>query len=184
MAERTVTINSISKTYSVTGWRVGWAIAEERITQRIRKVHDFLTVGAPTPFQEAASVALSFPDSYYENLRVMYDRARRILYDVLTKTGFAPYLPRGAYYIMAGTDQLTRRLGVSDDSEFSRRLIELTKVATVPGTSFYATPGKGMDQVRFCFCKKKETLDKVAEQFERLRGGLSQTAEGDLPFAI
>jgi aminotransferase len=184
MAERAVTINSLSKTYSVTGWRVGWAIAEERITQRIRKVHDFLTVGAPTPFQEAASVALFFPDDYYENLRGRYEQARRILYDVLAKTGFAPYLPRGAYYIMAGTDQLTKRLGVSDDFEFSRKLIELTKVATVPGTSFYATPGKGMDQVRFCFCKKKETLDKVAEQFERLRKILSQPPEGGPPFTV
>jgi aspartate/methionine/tyrosine aminotransferase len=173
MAERTVTINSISKTYSVTGWRVGWAIAEQRITQRIRKVHDFLTVGAPTPFQEAASVALAFPDGYYENLRVRYDRARSMLYDLLNRTGFTPYLPRGAYYIMAGTDQLMKSLGVSDDFAFSRKLIEQARVATVPGTSFYASPGKGMDQVRFCFCKKRETLDAVAEQFERLRGMLS-----------
>ena len=173
MAERTVTINSISKTYSVTGWRVGWAIAEEKITQRIRKVHDFLTVGAPTPFQEAASVALAFPGGYYENLRARYDRARSMLYDLLTRTGFTPYLPRGAYYIMAGTDQLMKHLGVSDDFAFSRKLIEQARVATVPGTSFYASPGKGVDQVRFCFCKKRETLDAVAEQFERLRGMLS-----------
>jgi aminotransferase len=173
MAERTVTINSISKTYSVTGWRVGWAIAEQGITQRIRKVHDFLTVGAPTPFQEAAGVALSFPDSYYENLRARYDRARRMLYDILTRTGFVPYLPRGAYYIMAGTDRLMKHMGVSDDFAFSRKLIEQARVATVPGTSFYSSPGKGVDQVRFCFCKKNETLDKVAGQFERLHRALS-----------
>jgi aminotransferase len=184
MAERTVTINSISKTYSVTGWRVGWAIAEQRITQRIRKVHDFLTVGAPTPFQEAASVALAFPDGYYENLRARYDRARSMLYDLLTRTGFTPYLPRGAYYIMAGAGQLMKRLGMSDDFALSRKLIEQAKVATVPGTSFYASPGKGMDQVRFCFCKKKETLDNVAGQFERLREVLSRTAEGDMPFSV
>lgn len=173
MAERAVTINSISKTYSVTGWRVGWAIAGEKITERIRKVHDFLTVGAPTPFQEAACVALSFPDSYYKNLRARYDQARRILCDLLTRTGFTPYPPRGAYYIMAGTEQLMKRLCADDDFTFSRKLMELTKVATVPGTSFYSSPGKGLDQVRFCFCKKKETLDKVTEQFARLREKLS-----------
>jgi aminotransferase len=183
MADRTVTINSISKTYSVTGWRVGWAIAEKGITQRIRKVHDFLTVGAPTPFQEAASVALAFPESYYENLRARYERARSMLYDLLNSMGFTPYLPRGAYYIMAGAAQLMKRLGVSDDFAFSRKLIERARVATVPGTSFYASSGKGLDQVRFCFCKKMETLNAVAEQFERLRGVLSLTAEGDMPFS-
>ena len=177
MAERTVTINSISKTYSVTGWRVGWAIAEQTITQRIRKVHDFLTVGAPTPFQEAAAVALAFPDSYYEGLRSRYDSNRKVLYDLLVAAGFTPFLPRGAYYIMAGIEELAKRLGARDDFEFSRKLIELTGVATVPGTSFYADSGRGVDQVRFCFCKSRGTLDKVAEGFGRLRGILSQTGE-------
>jgi aminotransferase len=107
-----------------------------------------------------------------------------MLYDLLTRTGFTPYLPRGAYYIMAGAGQLMKRLGMSDDFALSRKLIEQAKVATVPGTSFYASPGKGMDQVRFCFCKKKETLDNVAGQFERLREVLSRTAEGDMPFSV
>jgi len=126
-------------------------------------------VGAPTPFQEAAAVALGFPDSYYEGLRARYDRNRTTLRDLLAGNGFAPFLPRGAYYIMAGVDGLAKQLGVRDDFEFSRRLIELTGVATVPGTSFYADSGRGVDQVRFCFCKSQKTLDNVAEGFGRLR---------------
>ena len=146
-----------------------WAVAEEKTTQRIRKVHDFLTVGAPTPFQEAAAIALGFPEGYYEGLRSRYVRNRKFLYDLLAATGFEPCLPRGAYYIMTGIERLAKSLGTSDDFEFSRKLIELTGVATVPGTSFYAEKtGKGADQVRFCFCKKQETLDKVAEGFTRL----------------
>jgi len=158
MAERTVTINSISKTYSVTGWRVGWAIAGEPITRRIRKVHDFLTVGAPTPLQHAAVVALVFPPEYYAGLQAHYEQARGFLFQLLQQNGFAPYLPRGAYYIVADACRLMGKLGLPDDFAFSRRLIELTGVATVPGSSFYADPAKGISQVRFCFCKKWETL--------------------------
>ncbi|HEX3043108.1 MAG TPA: aminotransferase class I/II-fold pyridoxal phosphate-dependent enzyme [Bacillota bacterium] len=185
METRTVTINSISKTYSVTGWRVGWAIAEAAITQRIRKVHDFLTVGAPTPFQHAAVAALGFPKDYYTGLQAHYGEARKFLYDLLTKTGFAPSLPRGAYYIICDITKLRARLLVDNDFEFSRKLIELTGVATVPGSSFYSSrvcansprgdhsrqenfPLKGTNQVRFCFCKKWETLHAVAQAFAKL----------------
>lgn len=168
MVDRTVTINSISKTYSVTGWRVGWAIADAKITQRIRKVHDFLTVGAPTPFQSAAVFALKLPDTYYQTLRERYNQARQFLFGLLEETGFQPFLPQGAYYIIVETQRLMEQLGVDDDFAFSRKLIELTKVATVPGTSFYASFGKGLNQVRFCFCKKKETLQKAAEGLRQL----------------
>ena len=168
MENRTITINSISKTYSVTGWRVGWAIAAEPITQRIRKVHDFLTVGAPTPFQHAAVSALSFPPEYYAGLQAHYNLARSFLYDLLQATGFRPYLPQGAYYIIADTKSLMAKLSVNDDFSFSRRLIDLTGVATVPGSSFYSDPGKGLTQVRFCFCKKWETLNAVREGMGRL----------------
>lgn len=168
MADRTVTINSISKTYSVTGWRVGWAIAERSITERIRKVHDFLTVGAPTPFQHAAVTALAFPESYYEELRNHYREAREFLYQNLTRAGFQASYPKGAYYIMADVHELMARWHVEDDFEFSRRLIAETGVATVPGSSFYSDPALGKHLVRFCFCKKWETLYAVRDALTKL----------------
>ena len=167
MENRTITINSISKTYSVTGWRVGWAIAEKRITGRIRKVHDFLTVGAPTPFQHAAVVGLSFDEEYYVNLQLHYAKARKLLYDILDKAGFKPYLPKGSYYIITEVDDLMNRMKIDDDFTFSRKLIEATGVATVPGSSFYSNPEKGRTQVRFCFCKKWETLYAVEKAFKK-----------------
>ena len=172
MRERTVTINSISKTYSVTGWRVGWAIAPAAITKRIRKVHDFLTVGAPTPFQHAAAFALRLPLRYYENLQKRYAISRSRLFGILTEAGFDPILPKGAYYIMAEADDVMERLSVANDFDLSRKLIEITKVATVPGSSFYSGHKKrGNNQVRFCFCKSADTLDNVEKQFAILRKG-------------
>jgi aspartate/methionine/tyrosine aminotransferase len=161
MRDRTITINSISKTYSVTGWRVGWAIARAPITARIRKVHDFLTVGAPTPLQHAAVTALEFPDQYYVDLRARYERARDLVLRPLEAAGFGLTRPAGAYYVLADAAPLMRRLGAADDTAFSRRLLETVGVATVPGSSFYSLPGQGSDQVRFCFCKKWETLEAV-----------------------
>jgi aspartate/methionine/tyrosine aminotransferase len=166
MENRTITINSISKTYSVTGWRVGWAIAEKPITARIRKVHDFLTVGAPTPFQHAAVVGLSFDQEYYINLQKHYAKARKLLYDILYKTGFKPYLPKGSYYIITEVADLMNKMGIDDDFTFSRKLIENIGVATVPGSSFYSNPEKGRTQVRFCFCKKWETLYAVEKMLK------------------
>lgn len=170
MAERTVTINSISKTYSVTGWRVGWAIAPQAITARIRKVHDFFTVGAPTPFQHAAAAALAFPAEYYRELQERYAKARVFLLDALTQAGFSCQPPHGAYYILADASAIMDRWGIDDDTAFCRRLIEVTKVATVPGSSFYARDGGGRRQVRFCFCKKWETLHAVAAALAKLNG--------------
>ena len=169
MGNRTVTINSISKTYSVTGWRVGWAIADARITKEVRKVHDFLTVGAPTPFQQAAAFALNaMPESYYQELRVKYHELRRMLFETLSAVGFKPWLPKGAYYIIADIGGMMDKLAADDDVSFSRRLIERAGVATVPGTSFYASPGKGVDEVRFCFCKRVQTLEKVGEGLQAI----------------
>lgn len=168
MADRTVTVNSISKTYSVTGWRVGWAIAHKSMTARIRKVHDFLTVGAPTPFQHAAVKALAFPDDYYDGLRKHYTEAREFLIRVLQDTGFEPSIPQGAYYTIANVSDLMKKVGVEDDVAFSRKLIELTKVATVPGSAFYSQPEMGKYQVRFCFCKKWETLYAVDKLLRKL----------------
>lgn len=165
MAERTITINSISKTYSVTGWRVGWAVASPEITARIRKVHDFLTVGAPTPFQHAASEALSFENQYYDELQQKYDDSCKHLYETLVNSGFKPYKPKGAYYMIADVSSLFSKLNAENDFDFSRKLIEKTRVATVPGFSFYSTKNFVSKQVRFAFCKKQETLDKVRDLF-------------------
>ena len=168
MQDRTITINSISKTYSVTGWRVGWAIANKIVTERIRKVHDFLTVGAPTPFQHAAVVAMDFEESYYSDLNDHYKKARSFLFNLLEKTGFFPYLPEGSYYIMTDVSSLMERFSVDDDVAFSRKLIELTGVATVPGSSFYSDPLKGKYQVRFTYCKNWDTLHSVEKALKKL----------------
>jgi aspartate/methionine/tyrosine aminotransferase len=168
MAERSIIINSVSKTYSATGWRVGWVIAPKPVTAAIRKVHDFLTVGAPCPLQEATLAALELPLSYYDGLRQRYDQGRRFLYEVLEEQGFEPNLPRGAYYIITQPQDLMRELKCDDDHAFALRLIELTGVATVPGSSFYSQPHMGKDQVRFCFCKKPETLEAAAQGLRKL----------------
>lgn len=165
MAERTITINSISKTYSVTGWRVGWAVAAPAITARIRKVHDFLTVGAPTPFQHAAAHALTFKPGYYHELREKYEKSRAYITETLVSTGFKPYIPQGAYYIMVDASGLFPLLKAENDFDFSKKLIEKTRVATVPGNSFYAAKNFISGQVRFAFCKRFETLELMRELF-------------------
>ncbi len=169
MAERTITINSISKTYSVTGWRVGWTIAAPPITQRIRKVHDFLTVGAPTPLQYAAVTALGLPPSYYEELRAHYETAGRFLVDQLRSVDIDCRMPEGAYYLMLDVRTWMERFGVTDDVAFCRRLIETVGVATVPGSAFYSRERseKGRTQARITFCKKWETLKAVASAFDQ-----------------
>ena len=167
MEERTITINSVSKTYSVTGWRVGWAIAPARITARIRKVHDFLTVGAPTPFQHAAAEALAFPDNYYLKLKEKYALSRAHLCKTLKNAGFTPFIPNGAYYIITDASYWYDVLKAENDMDFSKKLIMKTRVATVPGSSFYKGNNIITKQVRFAFCKKQETLDEVRVLFAR-----------------
>jgi L-glutamine---4-(methylsulfanyl)-2-oxobutanoate aminotransferase len=165
MRERTVTINGMSKTYSVTGWRVGYAIAPPEITDAIRKVHDFLTVGAAAPLQEAGVTALSLPESYYQKLQRDYQKRRDQLLGVLEETGFRCYKPDGAYYIM--TD--IRDFGFENDIEFTKHLVRDIGVAVVPGSSFYRHPELGAQQVRFCFCKRDETLQAAAERLLKLK---------------
>jgi aspartate/methionine/tyrosine aminotransferase len=165
MRERTVTINGMSKTYSVTGWRVGWAVAPERITNAIRKVHDFLTVGAPAPLQEAGAAALSMPDGYYAKLAEGYRVRRDHLIPALTAAGFKCLRPRGAYYVMTDISAF----GFKDDVDFTRYLVKEIGVAAVPGSSFYHHPSDGARQVRFAFCKKPETLDEAALRLGKLR---------------
>jgi aspartate/methionine/tyrosine aminotransferase len=164
MAERTITINSISKTFSVTGWRVGWTIAPADVTSAIRKVHDFLTVGAAAPLQEAAAAAIALPQSYFDHLAESYRARRDRLMDILGRAGFVCYRPAGAYYIM--TD--ITAFGFADDVSFARHLVTDVGVASVPGSSFYRDPASGRSQVRFCFCKKDETLAAAEERLEKL----------------
>jgi aminotransferase len=164
MADRTVTLNGLSKTFSVTGWRVGWTISPPSLTGAIRKVHDFLTVGAPAPLQEAGAVALGLPDSYYAGLAAKYRERRDVLLEILERHHFTTYKPYGAYYIM--TDISGFRF--ADDVEFARYLVKDVGVATVPGSSFYKTPGVGKSKVRFCFCKKDETLQEADRRLQKL----------------
>jgi len=166
MRDRTVTINGMSKTYSVTGWRVGWAVAAEKITSAIRKVHDFLTVGAPAPLQEAGAVALSLPAEYYARLAEGYRVRRDHLIPALAAAGFTCFRPRGAYYVMTDISAF----GFSDDVAFARHLVEKIGVACVPGSSFYRNPRDGARQVRFAFCKKPATLDDAAARLAKLAG--------------
>ena len=165
MRERTVVVNSMSKTYSVTGWRVGYCIAAPEITGAIRKVHDFLTVGAAAPLQAAGAYALSLPKEYYDTLQKEYQARRDLLLPVLEKSGFGTFVPDGAYYIMTDISAF----GFSDDVEFTRYLIREIGVACVPGSSFYSVPAHGAQQVRFCFCKKDETLNRAAERLSKLQ---------------
>ncbi len=164
MRERTVTINSLSKTYSVTGWRVGWAIAAPELTSAIRKVHDFLTVGAAAPLQAAGAVALELPGTYYAELAEKYRERRDLLLGELRAVGFKAWKPAGAYYIMTDISDFG-----ADDREFARRLVEEIGVATVPGSSFYNRPGGGSRQIRFAFCKQQETLERAVGNLEKLK---------------
>jgi aminotransferase len=163
MADRTVTINALSKTYSVTGWRVGWTIASPELTSGIRKVHDFLTVGAAAPLQEAGAAALALPDEYYRSLAADYTARRDLLLAGLRGVGFACEAPRGAYYILADA----AALGCTDDVAFARRLVEAVGVGTVPGSSFFSRPELGRTLVRFAFPKKKATLEDAIARLQR-----------------
>jgi aminotransferase len=163
MADRTVTINALSKTYSVTGWRVGWTIASPELTSGIRKVHDFLTVGAAAPLQEAGAAALALPDDYYVRLAQDYAARRDLLLAGLRGVGFHCEAPRGAYYILADASAL----GCRDDVAFARRLVETVGVGPVPGSSFFSRPELGRSLVRFAFPKKHETLREAVARLER-----------------
>ncbi len=165
MRERTITINGMSKTYAVTGWRVGWCIAAPEATAAIRKVHDFLTVGAAAPLQQAGGVALHLPESYYRKLAADYTARRDRMLAILELAGFACFKPDGAYYIMTDISGF----GFPDDVAFAKYLVEQIGVAVVPGSSFYNDPADGSQQVRFTFCKTEQTLAAASERLARLR---------------
>ncbi|MBC7925143.1 MAG: aminotransferase class I/II-fold pyridoxal phosphate-dependent enzyme [Bryobacteraceae bacterium] len=164
MRDRTILVNSMSKTWSVTGWRVGWILASPDLTDVIRKVHDFLTVGAAHPLQMAGAAALDLPDEYYAGLSAEYSYRRDLLLSLLEKAGFPAYRPQGAYYILSDISSF----GFPDDVAFARHLIERAGVAVVPGSSFFSQGGRGNQIVRFCFCKKEETLREAGERLLRL----------------
>src|SRR5215475_2343367 len=174
MRERTIVINGMSKTYSVTGWRVGWAIAPPGPTEAIRKVHDFLTVGAAAPLQQAGATALRMPQAYYDKLAATYAEKRARLLGILEQSGFTVYKPRGAYYIMTDISRFRfpesdpRFASGSKDVAFAKYLVQDIGVACVPGSSFYNDAQDGATQVRFTFCKKEETLSAGAGRLARL----------------
>jgi aminotransferase len=172
MRNRSILVNSMSKTFSVTGWRVGWVLAPPDLTDSIRKVHDFLTVGAAAPLQAAGAVALGFGDEYYRALATAYTERRDHLITSLESAGFRCFRPAGAYYVMTDTSAF----GFAGDLAFVRHLIDCVGVAAVPGSSFFSRPGDstrggrqgGSHKVRFCFCKKYETLELARHQLTKL----------------
>jgi aminotransferase len=176
MADRTISINSTSKTFSVTGWRVGWAVAPPDIAPAIRKVHDFLTVGAAAPLQAAAAVALGSPDSYYVDLKRSYQARRDRLLGILERAGFECAPPQGAYYIMTNVEAF----GFPDDVSLVRHLVTEGGVASVPGSSFFRDPASARHIVRFCFCKRDETLAEAERRLMKWaeHQGRRQKAEG------
>jgi len=164
MAERTVTINSLSKTFSVTGWRVGWVIAPPLLATAIRKVHDFLTVGAPAPLQAAGAFALQLGAEYYRELAAHYQARRDRTVRMLEQVGFRCFTPSGAYYVMTDISPF----GYPDDLAFTRHLVEDIGVAAVPGSSFYSDRSHGRERLRFCFCKRDDTLDEAERRLAKL----------------
>jgi aminotransferase len=172
MAERTITISGISKSYSVTGWRVGYAVAPAELSVGIRRAHDFVTVGAPHPLQEAAVTALGLPAPYYVHLRESYQARRDLLWGYIERAGFVAWKPKGAYYILTDVAHFMKKVGVADDHEFAMYLIKEIGVATVPGSSFYAHGELGRTKIRFCFPKTDDILIDAGERLQKLRGFL------------
>ncbi len=164
MRDRTILVNSMSKTWGVTGWRVGWVLASPQLTDSIRKVHDFLTVGAASPLQQAGKAALELPESYYSHLALEYGARRDFITGALVSAGFRPYQPRGAYYVLCDISAF----GFPDDVSFVKHLIEEIGIAAVPGSSFFSNADRGKQIVRFCFCKSEDTLSAAAVQLQRL----------------
>ncbi|WP_375492582.1 pyridoxal phosphate-dependent aminotransferase [uncultured Nostoc sp.] len=168
MEERTVTINGLSKTYSVTGWRVGYILANPELTGAIRKVHDFLTVGAPAPLQRAGVAAMQLPPSYYEELAKLYHQKRDSILQILDRVGIPYFVPKGAYYVLADIS----KFGYKTDVEFTYHLIKNIGVAVVPGSSFFSQPEKGHSLIRFCFSKRPETLQTASDRLLKLQSNL------------
>ncbi len=175
MKERTVTISALSKTFSVTGWRVGYAIAPDSMTSAIRKMHDFLTVGAAAPLQEAGATALKVESDYYDKLAREYQQRRDFMVRVLEDSGFRVWKPSGAYYIMADISPVTDL----DDVSFAQQLVKEYGIAVVPGSSFYRRPELGRSIIRFAFCKTMDLLEEASERLLRLRRQSSEAVSSE-----
>lgn len=164
MENLTVTINSLSKTYSITGWRVGWAIAAKELTAPIRKVHDFLTVGSPAPLQRAGVTALQMPQRYYSELHDEYEERRRHMLESLNMAGIPFYKPQGAYYVFCDISSF----GYGSDLDFMKHLVEKIGIAVVPGSSFFGPWEISRNYVRFCFSRQLKTLNESRERLKYL----------------
>lgn len=173
MRERTITISGLSKSYSVTGWRVGYAIAPSHLTNALRKIHDFTTICSPSPLQKASVTAINFGLEYYAWLKGYYEERRSRMMDILKNAGFDAPTPEGAYYTLADFRPVAAPLGLSDDDDkFVYWLIDELGIGAIPGSSFYRSdPSLGRGRVRFAFPKKDETLDRVEERFSKLAVG-------------
>lgn len=165
MASRSVTISSIGKSFSVTGWKVGWAIAAPELTQAIFRVHQFMTYCGAAPLQEGAATALRAPQSYYRELAEMYQVNRDFLLDALRAAGLKPIIPRGTYFVMVDISHLD----FADDVAFCRHLTTEVGVAAIPPSAFYHDPADGAKLARFAFCKTRETLAEAADRLEKLK---------------
>ncbi len=168
MADRAITISGISKSYSVTGWRIGYAVANPELSLGIRRAHDFITVGAPHPLQEAAVTALHLPDSYYVHLRESYQARRDLLLGKVIEAGFIAFKPQGAYYILTEAAHFLKEYDCKDDAEFAMFLVKDVGVATVPGSSFYAHTELGKTKIRFCFPKTDDMLIEAGRRLQKL----------------
>jgi len=177
LENRSVTISALSKSYSVTGWRVGWTIAPPELTDAIRRVHDFLTVGAPAPLQEAGEVAVRLPPAYYEQLRADYAERRELMLGILEQAGLRPIWPSGAYYTMTDSSVL----GFDNDVAAARAMVAGARVATVPGSSFYSRPELGAARLRFSFPKRLETLREAGVRLAAWTGGDGHRPAGRQP---
>ena len=164
MWERTLTLSSLGKTFSLTGWKVGWAIGPPHLIAGLRSAHQFLTFTTPTPVQHGAAAALTAPESFYEEMRSGYREKRDLLGKGLEEIGFEVFIPQGTYFLMARHSGF----GLGDDRAFSRHLVEHARVAAIPPSVFYATPGEGAELVRFAFCKDEETLSEALDRMRAL----------------
>ena len=165
MWERTLTLSSLGKTFSLTGWKVGWAIGPAALTLGLRSAHQFLTFTTPTPVQHGAVAALGSPEGFYDEMRSDYRQKRDLLAKGLEEIGFEVFLPEGTYFLMARHSSF----GIGNDREFSRHLVERARVAAIPPSVFYSTPGAGSDLVRFAFCKDESTLAEALRRMETIR---------------
>jgi len=163
--ERTVTVTSMGKTYSVTGWRVGYLVAEESLTQELRKMHDFHTVTAPHPFQIALAHALELPPAFYDRLRSEYWQRKQILCDALCRVGITYYEPGGSYFLWCSYSGISDE----DDTVFNERLLREAGVAAVPGSVFYPNLTDNPKRLRFTFSKSKSTMAEAAKRLDGFR---------------